>query len=39
MMDELKKDEQNEQELTETEMEEVAGGLVIPGPLDLLKQA
>lgn len=39
MVDELKKDEQNEQELTETEMEEVAGGWVAPGPLDLLKQA
>ena len=34
MMDELKKDE-----LTETEMEEVSGGWVAPGPLDLLKQA
>ena len=39
MVDELKKDEQNEQELTENEMEEVAGGWVAPGPLDWLKQA
>lgn len=39
MVDELKKDEQNEQQLTETEMEEVTGGWVAPGPLDLLKQA
>ena len=39
MVDELKKDEQNEQHLTETEMEEVTGGWVALGPLDLLKQA
>ena len=39
MVDELKKDEQNEQQLTETEMEEVTGGWGAPGPLDLLKQA
>ena len=31
-------DERTEQELNETEMEEVAGGQMPPGPLDLLKQ-
>lgn len=47
MIDDIKKNELTEQELTErneryelneTEMEEVAGGWLAPGPLDYLKR-
>ena len=42
MLNDIKKNELTEQEMTklnETEMEEVAGGWMAPGPLDFLKDA